>query len=102
MKRVIDGRTYDTDTAIYVASGDNFDWSNAWWGLYKAPHGVFFKVAVDHDGSTVREFEPLSDDEARAVLAKHAREPVEQYFGSMSNIGSFHGTRIDASAAEPR
>ena len=46
---------------------------------------------LDHDGSTVREFEPVSDDEARAVLAKHAREPVEQYFGSMSNIGDSMG-----------
>ena len=49
MKRIIDGQTYNTDTATQVFFESADDPSMAWWALYQTRHGAFFKVLVDHD-----------------------------------------------------
>jgi predicted HicB family RNase H-like nuclease len=87
MKRIIDGKTYNTQTATEVVGG-NSEHSCGWWGMYQTRHGAFFKVIVDHDGETVLEYRPLADDEAQAVLEKHANHLVEQYFGTMPEGGA--------------
>lgn len=89
MKRIIDGKTYNIDTATCVfldAPDDGF--SGAWWGLYQTRHGAFFKVVVDHDGETVLKFDPVTDTDAQALLEKHANHLVEQYFGEMPEGGA--------------
>ena len=88
VKQVIQGTTYDTETATELTGGDNIPNSNAWWALYRTQQGAFFKIVVDHDGSTFNEFRPLTDAEARAVLEKHANHLVEIYFGPMPEASS--------------
>jgi len=87
MKRIIDGTTYDTDTATEVVSGDNFEWSDAWWAMYQTRHGAFFEVVCDHDGES-HTFKPLSDDEALKLLECHGNHLVEQYFGRFPEYGA--------------
>ena len=60
MKRIINGKTYNTDTATRVTGGDNSEWSFAWWGLYQTRHGAFFQIIVDHDGE-LEKIIPLTD-----------------------------------------
>ncbi len=89
MKRIIDGRTYNIATATRVfEDGPDDGRSMAWWGLYQTRHGAFFKVVVNHDGEEVREFRPVTDAEAQALLEKHANHLVEQYFGEMPEGGA--------------
>jgi predicted DNA binding CopG/RHH family protein len=86
MKRIIDGITYNTDTATEVFSFENA-YSGAWFGVYQTRHGAFFSVKCEHDGET-HTFTPLSDEEARKLLERHANHLVEQYFGPCPEYGS--------------
>jgi predicted DNA binding CopG/RHH family protein len=86
MKRIIDGTTYDTETATEAFSQSSHH-SEAWWGLYQTRHGAFFKVVCQYDGET-HKFTPLADDEAQVLLEKHANHLVEQYFGPLPEYGS--------------
>ncbi|HEY5305653.1 MAG TPA: hypothetical protein VIJ52_03165 [Pseudolabrys sp.] len=86
MKKVIGGTVFDTETATEVFFQSHVH-SEAWWGLYQSRHGAFFKVVCQYDGETY-EFTPLRDDEAQALLEKHANHLVEQYFGPLPEHGS--------------
>jgi hypothetical protein len=88
MRVIFEGIAYDTDKSTEIVSGDNSAWSGAWWGLYRAPTGVFFKIVVDHDGETFLECRTLTDVEARTCLERHANHLVEKYFGPMPEPGS--------------
>ena len=88
MKRIIDGKTYNTDTATEVIGGDNSPRSDAWWGIYQTRYDAFFKVVVGHDGETVQEFVPLTDEQAMAQLQRDAPHLVDQYFGPFPEAGS--------------
>jgi hypothetical protein len=79
MKRIIDGTSYNTDTATEVFSQSASEPSMGWWALYQTRHGAFFKVVVDHDGETAT-WTPLSDADAQALLEKCANHLVERYF----------------------
>jgi len=79
MKRIIDGQTYNTETATQIFVGGS-DFSNAWWGIYQTRAGAFFKIVVNHDGEEVQEFKPITDAEAQKLLEKHANHLVEKYF----------------------
>lgn len=101
MKRIIDGLTYNTDTATEVFS-EGSDYSSAWWGIYQTRHGAFFKVVVDHDGETAT-FTPLSDADAQTLLEKRANHLVEQYFGPFPEVGAAERRltiRVPANLAE--
>ncbi|MCD5360512.1 MULTISPECIES: hypothetical protein [Chromobacterium] len=87
MKRIIDGRAYNTATAIEVFSEEECYGSGAWWGLYQTRFGEFFKVKFDHGGEEVLEFGPIADTEAQELLEEHANHLVEQYFGEMPEGG---------------
>ena len=88
MKRIIDGKTYNTDTATLVAQSGEVHWqSSAWWALYQTRHGAFFRIIADHNGEE-QEFRPLTDAEAQAFLEKHANHLVEEYFGPMPEGGA--------------
>jgi hypothetical protein len=83
VKRIINGRSYDADTATLVARGDHgHELSMAWWALYRTKQGAFFEVVADHDGS-LQDFRPLTDQEAYAVMEVHANDQIEKYFGPM-------------------
>jgi hypothetical protein len=87
MKRIINGQTYNTDTATLVFSEEAPEPSMGWWALYQTRHGSFFKVVVDHDGETTT-WTPLSDPEAQSLLERRANHHVEQYFGPMPEGGA--------------
>jgi len=88
MKRIINGITYDTDTATEVYSHQHaHPSSGAWWAMYQTRHGAFFDVVCDHDGETIT-FKPLTDAEAQKELEQCANHLVEQYFGAMPEYGS--------------
>jgi hypothetical protein len=83
VKRIINGRSYDTDTATRVAYGEHgHEMSQAWWGLYRTKQGAFFEVVADHDG-ILQEFKPLTYQEAYAFMERHANHLIEEYFGPM-------------------
>lgn len=88
MKRIIDGKTYNTDTATRVAEGGPPDPSDlAGWELYQTRHGAFFMVTVDHDGEDMR-IKPYGDDEAQKFLEKHANHVLEEVFGPFPEAGA--------------
>jgi predicted HicB family RNase H-like nuclease len=80
MKRIIDGQTYNTETATQVFVGHGHFQSSGWWGLYQTRAGAFFQVVVNHDGEEVLKFGPVTDHEAQKLLEKHANHLVEKYF----------------------
>jgi predicted HicB family RNase H-like nuclease len=84
MKRIINGKTYNTDTATQVAYSEN-KYSDAWAGLYQTRHGAFFLIRVGHDGDGEK---PLTDTEAQEYLEKYHNHLVEQYFGPMPEGGA--------------
>ena len=86
MKRIIDGRTYNTDTAARVTVGEH-PHSFAGWELYQNRHGAFFVIVTDHDGET-QTIKPLSDAEAQNWLEKYANHLVETYFGTFPEVGA--------------
>ena len=86
MKRIIDGLTYNTDTAERVAlGGPPSEWSFASWEIYRTRHGAFFKVVTDHDGET-QMLVPLAD--AQAFLQRHAPDIVDAVFGPFPEAGA--------------
>lgn len=87
MKRVIDGKSYNTDTATELFSESAPKPSMGWWALYQARHGAFFKVVLDHDGETIS-LTPLSNADARSSLERRASHLVEQYFGPSPDHGA--------------
>ena len=88
MKRIIDGVTYNTDTATRVATGGPSDPNDlAGWEMYQTRHGAFFMVLTDHDGEDMR-IRPYDDADAQAFLEKHANEVVEAVFGQFPEAGS--------------
>lgn len=93
MKKIIQGMNYDTDTATFIARGSHdHELSQAWWALYRTPHGVFFEVVADHEG-VVNEFRPLADAQARAFLETNANHLVENYFGPMPDASPLRFSR---------
>ena len=84
MKRIIDGKTYNTDTATRV-----IDWvhphDDVAWVVYQNRHGAFFVVESVHYDTTIR---PLSDAEAQNWLERHANHLVETYFGNFPELGA--------------
>lgn len=86
MKRIIDGKTYNIDTATKLAGGGDEN-SLAWWGLFRTRHDAFFRVTVDHDGESNR-WEPLTDEVALNLLQIHAPQLVEECFGRFPEAGA--------------
>jgi len=90
MKKIIDGKAYNTETAteVVLVSADSAD-SGAWLRLYQTRHGAFFKIVVGHDGETFQEFRPVTDEEALEIVQEHgAPSLVDQYFGPFPEGGA--------------
>jgi hypothetical protein len=87
VKRVIEGKSYNTDTATRIAIGGPED-SFASWEMYRNRHGTFFNVVTDHDGKT-QWIRPLDDAEAQVFLEKNAGpEIVDEVFGPFPEAGA--------------
>jgi predicted DNA binding CopG/RHH family protein len=92
-KRIIDGKSYNTDTATIVhevsARGDT-----VYEGLYQTKHEAFFLYWYD-EAREAGDIKPMPDDEARKWLDRHKAPAalIEKYF---------FGTFPEAGAAEVR
>ncbi|QOZ33214.1 hypothetical protein [Bradyrhizobium sp. CCBAU 53421] len=99
MKKIIGGIAYDTDTAECLTRSDHqHEMSQAWWSLYRTRQGAFFEVAADHDG-VVDTYRPVSKEEARRYLERHANHLVERYFGPVPEAGPKRFSRRTVFAA---
>jgi|SRR5271166_5384141 len=97
MKRIINGITYNTDTATRVTGEDDPAWTGTWWDLYQTRHGAFFRIMGRWSGPSAvtvpyrgepDEITPLTDQEAQAIVEKYANHLVEKYFGRMPEYGA--------------
>ncbi len=95
-KRIIDGQTYNTETATLVAGyDDDYDGHPVGSGayLFQTRFGAFF-VYEDRWGFSDDDYEiikPLSPAEAQTWLEqRHPTEPelIERYFGEMPEAGA--------------
>lgn len=97
MKKIIDGRRYDTETAERIAEyefGTSGDHHRVYESLYRTPRGRFFieyaggpmsKYAVSNGPHLVSGSSgiiPLSADEAREWCERHdvSADTIAQYF----------------------
>ena len=96
-KRIIDGKTYNTETATEIyGSNDGADMNHYWESgeyLYQTRFGAFFslKYLAGADENDYRTVEPLTPDEAREWLEREASwnpELIEKLFGEMPEAGS--------------
>jgi HicB family len=98
MKRIIEGRTYNTETATEVASWSGFTDPEAMRApesgavLYQTRHGAYFLVSFNEalepweDG--YEKLTPLDPEQAQRWAEKHcSTEEVERLFGEQPEAG---------------
>jgi hypothetical protein len=90
MKRILGGKTYNTDTAVKVHErwfhGAHGDTSGS--VLYQTRHGAFFLFIQPPQDPADAYLQPLSDDEALDWCQQHAPHLVGQYFGEFPEAGA--------------
>jgi hypothetical protein len=93
-KRIIDGKTYNTETATQLAGHDS-DYGPYSEGkfLYQTRFGAFFTYSYldGVDENDFEKIEPLTPEEARAWLeenASYSPDIIEKLFGEMPEAGS--------------
>ena len=109
MRKIIDGRTYNTETSKRIGSWDNGiygnDFRNCSEDLYKNTKGAYFlvgkggpmsKYAVSHGNETSgsTELVPMTATEAQEWAEEHlTTEEYEEEFGEQEEAGSDLTTR---------
>ena len=97
-KRIIDGKTYNTETSTEIAAWDNRHDVEEHYGvnvgeqLYRNRYGAFFKLGWADDGpeGPEQKIVPLTPEEAKAWLIKWRSwdvDLVEKHFGKMPEAG---------------
>ncbi len=95
-KRIINGKTYNTETATkcagYDHTKDDYPITHG-QHLYKSRFGAFFLYEYADDGpeGPEQDIAPISPDDARKWLEKHRRfdvDLIEKLFGKMPEAGS--------------
>ncbi len=93
-KRIIDGKTYNTETATQLAGRDEDEGQYTYGDyLFQTRHGAFFRYTY-LDGAAEDDYEgitPLSPDEARKWLEEKVSwnpDLIETLFGEMPEAGS--------------
>jgi len=95
-KRIIDGKTYNTETATQIAGFDKDDYSVPYEGgeyLYQTRFGAFFLFSYceAHTEDDYTDISPLTPEQAREWLEKNQSwnvELIENLFGRMPEAGS--------------
>lgn len=94
-KRIIDGKTYNTETATLIAGGEDADMPYESGGyLYQSRFGAFFLYAYLFGAGDSTDYErivPMTPEEARKWLETHAShevDAIERLFGEMPEAGS--------------
>jgi hypothetical protein len=88
-KRIIDGKTYNTETATLVWHvGDDADGPPGEVALFKTRHGAYFLYYVSDLGPD-EGIRPMDPSDALAWLEKHCwrAEVIEAEFGEMPEAG---------------
>jgi hypothetical protein len=94
LKRIIDGKTYNTETATYLAGYDGDDGPFEYGEhLYQTRFGAFFLVSyVDGGGEEdYQKIIPRTPEQAREWLEEkqsYRVDVIEQLFGEMPEAGS--------------
>jgi hypothetical protein len=89
MRRKINGKVYNIDTADEVLVGELVGGETLdWWGLYRKRNGEFFQVTFSADGEQIIAVEPLADSDAEDLLGRHAPELMEHHFGTDRRAGA--------------
>lgn len=87
MRRKINGKVYNIDTADEVLVGELAgEGTLDWWGLYRKRNGEFFKVTFSADGEHILAVEPRADLAAKELLNRHAPKLVEHHFLGQDGI----------------
>lgn len=88
-KRIIDGKTYNTETATLVYEVPRHEDHPLYDGLYQTKHGAFFLYWYDMDREA-GDIKPFSDEDAQRWLEKHGAPAsvIEQYIGAMPEAGA--------------
>ncbi|WP_084698440.1 toxin-antitoxin system HicB family antitoxin [Muricoccus aerilatus] len=95
-KRIIDGKTYNTETATEIAGWDHtleeYPITSGEY-LYKSRYGAFFIYSYADDGpeGPEQDLRPITPEEARKWLEKHRSWDVDLYeahFGKVPEAGS--------------
>lgn len=93
-KRIIDGKTYNTETATQIAGWENDDGTfSAGRYLYQTRFGAFFLYSYldSGDEDDYEKIEPFTPEQAREWLEKnqsYSVELIESLFGTMPEAGS--------------
>jgi predicted HicB family RNase H-like nuclease len=92
-KRIIDGKTYNTETATMIAGGFDAHSHETGKYLYQTRFGAFFvySYVAGAGEDDYERIEPLTPQQAQEWLEKHESHNValiEQLFGQMPEAGS--------------
>jgi predicted HicB family RNase H-like nuclease len=112
-KRIIDGKAYNTETAVIVWAVEDEGPFSGGSGLYRTKHGAFFLAweSAEFDASGIK---PLTDEQALQWLELHdaSADLLEQLFGpfpeggaaevrvSLRLPGTLHQQMVAAAAAQ--
>lgn len=98
VKRIIDGKTYNTETSTLIVDGPLFSPDDPWEGnayLYQNRYGAFFRVEIwsslAEPMGDQEELKPMTAEDVRTWLqTRHADRPdiFESLFGEMPEAGS--------------
>jgi hypothetical protein len=86
-KRIIDGRTYNTETATHLGHYDpaEFPYEE---DLFKTRHGAYFLWKFNATSDPEEEIEPLTPERAQTWMERYCTpEMVESEFGEMPEAG---------------
>ena len=92
-KRIIDGKTYNTETATRLAAEAFAQQSGEFDELYQTRHGAYFRHhgdwgATDHAGELDVTIDPLTPPEAQKWMEKHGFVLlIEKHFGEQPEAG---------------
>ena len=93
MKRIIDGKTYNTETATCIAKAPQHPQDDAHFDeLYRTRHGAFFRhngnLALPADNWHFMMLTPLSPIEAQRWMESHDLvDLIEETFGTQPEAG---------------
>ena len=81
MRKIINGKAYDTDTADMIAEWQSCGDPIRWETLYRKKTGEFFLLINDPYRTGVR-ISPISEFEANMWVEDCANEKYEEIFGT--------------------
>ena len=84
MRKILNGKAYDTDTAEMIAEWESSgNWGNPirWETLYRKKTGEFF-LLINNPYMSGLTISPISEFEARMWIEDCANEKYEEIFGT--------------------